>query len=549
MFKKIGLLVVALIIVALYFVYNHFEEDRSAKYDFPDYDASLIPEFEEVSVPFTNRYKGDKSLPTIASALIDVDGDGIDELFVGGGIEQEDALLKYDGKAFIDIAKDYGFSKDMSKTTQGAAVMDMTQDGLPDLLVCREGKVVMYVNENGKFSLPQDLGLVFNEKSDPMSITITDLNQDGWADLFVSTYIKKHLMEGQTIFNKPDYGSTSELFLNNKDNTFTNITQSSGLHYVHNTFCAVFVDFNHDNLPDLVVAHDTGEPRIYKNNGDLTFSMVPHPLTGVFSYPMGIAVGDYDNNGFQDVFFSNVGCTMPAEILRGDLRDDQTLIVDLILLANDGNFNFTDKSKEAMVDRYEFSWGALFEDFNLDGLQDLVFSENYVDLINSKLMPLPARFLMQMPGENAFVNIEDKNNTLNPYFGITPLASDFNNDGYPDLIHINLDGKARVFISKGNVGNNYLKVNLPISPVFVNARVTLTHSNGKKITLQKVVGEGLSSDQSNTLFFGLGKSTEIPTLRVELINGASYDIPVEKLNTTIQFALPVSTESVSETNS
>lgn len=538
MFKKIGLVVVALIIAALYFVYHHFAEDRAAKYDFPEYDASLIPEFEEVAVPFTNKYDGEKSLPTIASALIDVDGDGIDELFVGGGIGQADALMKYNGKEFIDIANSYQLSKDLNKTTQGAAVMDMTQDGLPDLLVCREGTVLLYINERGKFSLPQDLQLQFNEKSDPMSITIADLNQDGWADLFISTYIKKHLMEGQTIFNKSDYGSTSELFLNQGNNTFSNITQSSGLQYVHNTFCAVFVDFNNDNLPDLVVAHDTGEPRIYKNNGDATFSMVKHPLTGLFSYPMGIAVGDYDNNGFQDVFFSNVGCTMPAEILRGDLRDDQTLIVDLILLANDGNFNFTDKSKEAMVNLYEFSWGALFEDFNLDGLQDLVFSENYVDLLNSKLMPLPARFLMQIPGEKSFVNIEDKNNTLNPYFGITPMASDFNNDGYPDLVHINLDGKARVFISKGNVGNNYLKVNLPLTPAFINARVTLTLSNGNKITLQKVVGEGLSSDQSNTLFFGLGKSTELPTLQLDLINGAHYEISVEKLNTQINFNLP-----------
>ncbi len=530
--KRISIGFGILIIGVLAFAWWHFYQDGKDKYTFSDFDKSQIPQFDEVVVPFTNEYNKKLSLPTMASALIDIDADGIDELFVGGGLGQNDALLKYIDNKFIDITHEVGLTKDLAKTTQGAAVMDMTQDGASDLLVAREGEVVMYVNINGKFSEPQNLNLTFNDKSNPMAITITDLNNDGWADLFVSTYLKKNLMEGQTIFTKENYGSTSELFINNGDNSFTNITRESGLEYVHNTFCAVFVDLNNDNLPDLVVAHDTGEPRIYKNNGNLKFEMVNNPLTGKFSYPMGIAVGDYDNNGFQDLFFSNVGGTMPAAILRGDLKSDQELVTDMILLSNDGNFNFTDQSKNAKVDKYEFSWGAIFEDFNLDGLQDLVISENYVDLPNSKLIPLPSRFLMQLPNQT-FVNIEDKNNTQNPFFGITPLASDFNNDGYPDLVHINLNGKVRAFISKANAGNNYLKVKLPNTPKYINARVTLTKLDNQKITLQRVIGEGLTSDQTSTLFFGLGKDQSLPKLHLALINGENFDILVNEINTTL----------------
>ena len=107
-------------------------------------------------------------------------------------------------------------------------------------------------------------------------------------------------MEGQTIFIDATYGSTSELLLDNGDNTFKSITKSAGLDYVHNTFQGVLVDIDNDSWLDLVVAHDTGEVCTYKNNGDLTCSMKKNPLTNKFAYPMGIAVGDYNNDGLVD---------------------------------------------------------------------------------------------------------------------------------------------------------------------------------------------------------------------------------------------------------
>ena len=205
-------------------------------------------------------------------------------------------------------------------------------------------------------------------------------------------------MEGQTIFNKKGYGSVSRLFLNNGGNTFRDITREAGLEYVHNTFLAVFADLDADGLEDLAVAHDTGEPRLYRNLGNLKFEMVPNPLTGLFSYPMCIAIADYDNDGLQDLFFSNVGKSLPSTLLRGDLRDDQTLVTDWILLKNKGNFEFEEVADSAHVANYEFAWGAVFEDFNIDGLHDLAVAEYYVDLPNSRILPLPSRFLIQLSG-------------------------------------------------------------------------------------------------------------------------------------------------------
>ncbi|MBK7652050.1 MAG: VCBS repeat-containing protein, partial [Flammeovirgaceae bacterium] len=103
-----------------------------------------------------------------------------------------------------------------------------------------------------------------NDKSTAVSISLGDVNKDGWLDMFVAGYIKLNKMEGQTIFNDPNYGATSLLMLNNGDNTFTDITGTSGLNYIHNTFQGILVDVDRDGWLDLVVAHDTGEVRTYK---------------------------------------------------------------------------------------------------------------------------------------------------------------------------------------------------------------------------------------------------------------------------------------------
>ena len=83
--------------------------------------------------------------------------------------------------------------------------------------------------------------------------------------MYISTYLPLEQIEGQNIFNKEGYGSTSVMLLNNGDNTFRDITRESGLHYEHNTFLGIFIDRDNDTNLDLVVAHDTGHVKTWKN--------------------------------------------------------------------------------------------------------------------------------------------------------------------------------------------------------------------------------------------------------------------------------------------
>lgn len=524
--KIIGVLVLLLVFIALFMVYRDTVAD---KYDV-SIESEKIPNFSSVPLDFVHEYANEKSLPIAPSALIDIDNDNIDEVFFGGGLTQEDAIYAYRDNAFVNISEEVGLPKKGDSTTSlGVVSGDMDNNGFSDLIVGREDGLRIYYNDGKKFT-EKIVETPVNKKSVPAGITLGDIDKDGDLDIFLATYLRKELMEGETIFERYDYGSTSELLLNNGDNSFKSITKAAGLDYIHNTFQGVFVDIDNDSWLDLVVVHDTGEARTYKNNGDLTFTMKSNPLTGKFAYPMGLAVGDYNNDGLVDFMFSNTGSTLPRALAKGDVKDATLFNEKWILFKNAGDFKFTDAAEEAKIADYEFSWGCTFADMNNDGLQDLMVAENYADLVLSKLFKLPGRFLIQKE-DHTFVPTEEESGVENPLFGITALVSDFNADGHLDLIWTNINGPSTAFINKGN-SNNFVQVDLADGAEAMGAKVTVVTSD-RTLTDWMVTGEGLASDQTALLHFGLGTTEKIDKITVRYSNGKIDEINTPKINSVV----------------
>jgi len=485
----------------------------SAKDRAIDYDVSTegltIPEFTEQTINFQPTYDATQTLPFAAGTIIDIDNDGTEEVFLGGGIYQADAFYRFENGSFNDITSKTGWNKTTPDKTFGAIALDLDKDGDNDMLVARQSGVWLHLNDNAQFSA-QKLALNLDPETVPLSVAVADINRDGLYDMYVSGYIARKFVQGETIFNM-EYGGVSGLYLNTGDHQFKDITKESGMYYQHNTFQAVFIDVDEDGLEDIVVAHDTGQVRTWKNKGDLKFENMPNPTSDYFSYPMGIAVTDYKNNGSPDFFFSNVGSTTPDALVRGDLRDDQFLHKKWLMFENNGDFVFSDAADSAKLADYEFSWGAVFEDFNLDGRDDLVVSENYIGfpLHMLEMWRLDGRFMLQNKnGEFAEVGAEA--GVANRGFSITPLVSDFNQDGYPDLIHVNLQGPQKVFLSNGG-DQGYLKLKLPNTVDSIGAKVAVTLDDGSVQHQTFISGEGLCSDQTHILTFGLGaqKATNI----------------------------------------
>lgn len=518
-----AILVLAILVVGVifYIFYQDAKNPYLSKSDYQTPADSEIPKFEEVKIDFRHQFNSAKDLPLMASALIDFDGDGIDEIFVGGGSGQNDALFKFENGNFTDISQKVGFNQGEKTYTLGAVSFDLDEDGKTDLILTRNDGVFFLKNDGTRFT-SQRLNINTDEKSNPASVTLGDYDKDGDADIFLCNYIKKNLMQGQTIFNDENYGANSILLRNDGNLKFTDVTAEVKLAYTHNTFQAVFIDLDEDMWLDLVVAYDTGRPKIYRNDGGKSFTEMRTPMSDTFGYPMGIAVGDYNNDGKIDLFFSNTGSTVPQFMARGDLKSEQIFNPKWILWKNEGGFKFADTAEETQIADFEFSWGAIFEDFNLDGRQDLVVAENYIGFPPHKLIKLPGRFLIQRENQT-FAAVEDRAGVVNKNFAITPLSSDFNNDGYPDLIFANLGGNFRAFINQGGK-NNFVKIRFPENSKSIGAKVEVKTKNGKSMSDVYLVGEGLASDNTNVLTFGLVNDDEPNSIVINYFEGEKEEI-------------------------
>ena len=144
-------------------------------------------------------------------------------------------------------------------------------------------------------------------------------------------------------------------------------------------------------------------------------------------------------------------------------------------------------------------------------------AENYVDFPPHQLFKLPCRFLIQRL-DKTFAAVEDRAGVVNKNYAITLLTADFNGDGYPDFIYVNLDGKTKAFINNGGK-NHFIAVRFPENSDYIGSKVTVTLDDQRILSEVYVVGEGLGSDQTATLTFGLGNEKTIKNIKIKFPSG------------------------------
>ncbi len=478
--------------------------------------------FTPVPVEFTHTWtKG--THPFTGAAVIDVDGNGTFEIFVGGGEGQRDALLSYRNGHLVDIENGTGLSN--TSATYGSTAIDIDADGDTDLIVARENGVSLYLNDRGRF---QERPIPVNLPADsvPFSVAIADIDHDGDGDLYVSIFVNAKKFRSAT-FNDPTHAKANRMLLNNGDLTFTDITESSGTASKQNTFLSAFVDLDSDGWQDLVVAQNTGAVEIFRNMKDRTFR--PVSTSSAFGFWMGLAVGDIDNDGDQDLFFTNVGTSIPLFLTSGDLHKDQRHTHDWMLLRNDGNFHFTDVTDEYGLTGEGFAWGAVFEDLNLDGQLDLFVAQNYIKWPVHKVFKLSGRTYLQT-SENrsrAFQHAP----TLgmeNRYFGQSPVIVDLDGDGRQDLVWLNIDGPARAFLNTAS--GNYVTIVVPDTVANIGTTITLETNRGRSYTRAVVGTVGMLTDQTPELSFGLGHQEQVLRAVIQRPNGQTEVLSAPPIN-------------------
>jgi hypothetical protein len=401
----------------------------------------------------------------------------------------------------------------------------MDADGDTDLIVARNDGVYLYLNDKGRFR-GKRVAVDLPRNSVPFSVAVSDIDHDGDGDLYISVFVDFPSFRSP-VFNDPTHAKMNRLLLNNGDLTFTDITESSGTAGKQNSFLSVFVDLNGDGWQDLVVEQNTGEIEIFRNMRNRTFQ--PVATKSGYGFWMGLAVGDIDHDGDQDLFLTNVGKSIPTFLTKGDIRADQRHTHESLLLRNEGDFRFSDVTASYGIAGEGFSWGAVFEDLDLDGQLDLFVAQNYIKWPVHKFFKLPGRTYLQRRIKGAPMFLHAPSLEIeNAYYGQSPLIVDMNDDGRPDIVWINMNGPVRAFLNTAQ--GNFVTITVPDTVRALGTQVTIETDQGKSYTRNVVTSVGLMTDQSPALTFDLGKAEQVRRVIVRRPNGQIEVIPAPPIN-------------------
>ncbi|HXJ38027.1 MAG TPA: CRTAC1 family protein [Bryobacteraceae bacterium] len=484
-------------------------------------------------------------------AFIDYDGDGRMDAFLVNGSRLEgfgtappptNRLYRNEGGGhFRDVTAEAGMAR--SGWGGGVCVGDVNNDGYDDLFVTYWGKNAFYLNDgHGKFiDIAAKAGLEGSGKEWSSGCTFIDYDRDGHLDLLVTSYqqfdpattpppgkTSNCQWKGMPVFCGPrglPFGKVT-LFHNRGDDTFEDVSATSGVRPEGGfyAFTAVAADFNADSWPDIYIACDSTPSLFFRNNRNGTFSELATETGLAFNEHgfeqggMGIAAGDYDNDGKLDIIKTN---------FAGDYPN---------VYRNQGGGIFEDsvmKSGLAVNPQY-VGWGVGLVDLDNDGLKDVFQVNGHVypelDSMKGTERYRNPRLVYRNLGNGVF---EDVSALAGP--GVSELKSsrgaafgDFDNDGDIDVLVMNM-GEAPSLLRNDlrNSPNHWLKVVLQGTKSNRGAiGASVVVEAGKLIQTDVVLSQSsYISHNDSRLHFGLGAETRASKITVHWPSGSVETFP------------------------
>lgn len=481
---------------------------------------------------------GKKFLPETLGAgcaFVDLDGDGWADILLVNGKDFFTHKTRYtpalyrnnhDG-TFTDITRGSGL--DIEVYGMGVAIADYDNDGLPDIYLTALDADHLFHNEGHGHFRDVTLQSGIQNASFGTSAAWFDYDKDGKADLFVANYVdwtkEKDLwcsLDGPTkSYCTPETykGTSCRLFHNLGNGKFEDVTQKAGLgDKTSKSLGVVIFDYNNDGWPDIFVSNDTQPNKLYKNNGNGTFTEegmqagVAFGEDGVARGAMGVDAADYDHSG-------------RAHLLVGNFSNQM-----LGLYHNEGNGFFVDEAPSSTIGRstlLSLTFGAFFFDFDLDGWDDIFTANGHIEPDINRIQPRVTYkeppLLFHNEGQGKFENVSDD---VGPDFRRPLVArgaayADFDHDGDPDILISTNDGPAVLYKNEGGNRNNWLNIRLNgtrSNRSGLGAIVRIQTPSGKQWQTMHS-GSSYCSQSDLALIFGLKHDRSVTNLSVEWPSG------------------------------
>ena len=501
----------------------------------------------------------------------DINNDGLPDIYIAGNLVNDKLYLNKGDMKFEDISVKAKIGLENTWST-GVTMADVNNDGFLDIYVCKyllddpaKRENVLYIN-NGDLTFTdraKEYGIA--DQGHTTMSNFLDYNKDGYLDLYVGNQPPVTRLQKKTQSQRIDYAFTDNLYRNNGNGTFTNVTQEAGITNYNFTLSVTVSDINNDTWPDIYVACDFEEPDVYyENNGDGTFTnVINEKMRHLSTFSMGVDIADINNDGLMDIYVadmvaadnkrlkSNMSGMNPEKFWALAKGGYHYQYMFNAFQLNNGNGTFSEFGQMAGVSNTDWSWSTLFADYDNDGLKDLIVTNglvkdiknqdyrrrrnaamdslanefrargekpalNPMDFINMAPSVKLSNYVFQNNGDLTFTDRVKDWGFDDETWSHGAAYADFDNDGDIDIVLNNMNDLAYIYKNRAveNNLNSYLRIKLKGDKLNLNslgARVWIYCDEEMQVQEVSPV-RGYYSRNEEILHFGVGNRKTVDKL-------------------------------------
>ncbi|MEX0769730.1 MAG: VCBS repeat-containing protein [Balneolaceae bacterium] len=512
-------------------------------------------------------------------AIGDINNDGLPDIFLAGNRVSSRLYLNKGEMQFEDITESAGVSTD--KWISGVSMVDINNNGYLDIYLSvvspesapsEERSNLLFVNNGDNTFTESAADFGIHDTGFTTHAAFLDYNGNGYLDLYLlnhspgSFYFDMVNIEGSSDEANQSV-SFDRLYRNNGDGTFTDVSKEAGLLEKTGYGLGVVVaDFNRNGWPDIYISNDIAPNDVlYINNKDGTFTdKLSDYLKHTSFAGMGVDAADFNNDGWPDILQVDM---MPEDYTQRKVMSGGTGYEHFLSMReqgydyyysknslqlnrgtdHQGDLVFSEMGRVDGVAYTEWSWGALFGDYNNSGFKDILITNGYPKAVNNYdylvemnnarrfgteeaqrkrryeiLQNLPGihhhNYLFRNEGNLRFTDVSAEWGFSEPSYSFGVAHGDLDNNGSLDVVINNIDAPASVYRnnSSGQTDNNFFRVSLfgdSVNKRGIGAEVILS-AGGEKQYVYQTPWRGYQSTVEDKIHFGLGQTDHIDSLEV-----------------------------------